>query len=554
MCFRSIINKYFHKKKKSADKAFDIPSYDSYSSEESSLVVANNSSMTISIPEEPRIIVIGAGAAGLACATKLLEFGFQNLLILEAENRIGGRIYTQSFADNVIDLGAQWVHGEVNNIVYEMVQDHEWLDSTGEIYKSFECIRSNGEVVPVKIRDRLKEIFTRIIENCSKDLSTYNGSFGDYLSEQFQEAISKPAMSDIDLNVAEEFFENFKKIESSETSSGMEQVSAKDIQEYWQCPGDYLLNWKDKGFVTFLHLLMGSNEESIFGTLEERIRFNCRVDHIQWDNLDGKAFVRCNKGADEFVADHVVVTVSLGVLKDHADSLFHPPLPLHKKEAIVGLGYGSVAKIFLEFAAPFWPSDWYGFTLLWRKDDLRELQHTSYAWVEEIFGFYCVNYQPRVLLAWQVGSCVLNVEQMALDEVKSGCMYLLRRFLCQWQIPEPLNIKVSQWQSNPNFLGAYSFRSMLSEKLQTSALELSQPLLVMMPEHMRQECSAATSASALSLTELSNEQDFKRCSKNVKPLVLFAGEATSKHHYSTVHGAVESGYREANRLNYYYSK
>uniref|UniRef100_A0A1I8PJQ4 Amine oxidase domain-containing protein n=1 Tax=Stomoxys calcitrans TaxID=35570 RepID=A0A1I8PJQ4_STOCA len=143
---------------------------------------------------------------------------------------------------------------------------------------------------------------------------------------------------------------------------------------------------------------------------------------------------------------------------------------------------------------------------------------------------------------------------MPLDEVKSGCMYLLRRFLCQWQIPEPLNIKVSQWQSNPNFLGAYSFRSMLSEKLQTSALELSQPLLVMMPEHMRQECSAATSASALSLTELTSERDYKRCSKNVKPLVLFAGEATSRHHYSTVHGAVESGYREANRLNYYYSK
>lgn len=57
---------------------------------------------------DPRILVIGAGAAGVAAATRLIAKGYKNLTILEAENRIGGRIHTVPFGANVVDLGAQW--------------------------------------------------------------------------------------------------------------------------------------------------------------------------------------------------------------------------------------------------------------------------------------------------------------------------------------------------------------------------------------------------------------------------------------------------------------
>lgn len=55
-----------------------------------------------------RVVIIGAGASGLTAASKLLAKGFKNVIILEAEQRIGGRIYTVPFAANVIDIGAQW--------------------------------------------------------------------------------------------------------------------------------------------------------------------------------------------------------------------------------------------------------------------------------------------------------------------------------------------------------------------------------------------------------------------------------------------------------------
>lgn len=55
-----------------------------------------------------RIVIVGAGASGMAAATKLLSNGFRNLIILEAENRFGGRVNTIPFGQNVLDMGAQW--------------------------------------------------------------------------------------------------------------------------------------------------------------------------------------------------------------------------------------------------------------------------------------------------------------------------------------------------------------------------------------------------------------------------------------------------------------
>lgn len=55
-----------------------------------------------------QIIIIGSGPSGIAAATKLLDNGFTNLTILEAENRIGGRVNTIPYGESAIDMGAQW--------------------------------------------------------------------------------------------------------------------------------------------------------------------------------------------------------------------------------------------------------------------------------------------------------------------------------------------------------------------------------------------------------------------------------------------------------------
>lgn len=46
------------------------------------------------IDKKGRIVIIGAGVSGIAAAAKLFENGFTDVTILEAEDRIGGRIHT----------------------------------------------------------------------------------------------------------------------------------------------------------------------------------------------------------------------------------------------------------------------------------------------------------------------------------------------------------------------------------------------------------------------------------------------------------------------------
>lgn len=57
---------------------------------------------------DKKIIIVGAGVSGIAAATTLLSNGFKNVTILEAENRLGGRINTIPFGKNIVELGAQW--------------------------------------------------------------------------------------------------------------------------------------------------------------------------------------------------------------------------------------------------------------------------------------------------------------------------------------------------------------------------------------------------------------------------------------------------------------
>lgn len=57
---------------------------------------------------DKQVIIIGAGAAGIAAATRLILNGFRNVVILEGQDRIGGRIHTIPWDSSVLDMGAQW--------------------------------------------------------------------------------------------------------------------------------------------------------------------------------------------------------------------------------------------------------------------------------------------------------------------------------------------------------------------------------------------------------------------------------------------------------------
>lgn len=255
--------------------------------------------------------------------------------------------------------------------------------------------------------------------------------------------------------------------------------------------------------------------------MESKIQLDKEVSNIEWSNPARQHLsVRCSDGSS-YDADHVIVTTSLGVLKENYKTMFSPQLPPLKVNAIEGLSIGAVNKIFLEFERPFWGKDWAGFSLLWTQKDSDAIRGTENAWLEDVFGFYKVDYQPNILCGWISGPSAREMEKLDDATVLKGCLFLFEKFLGN-RVPwtKPVNILPTRWYSNKHFRGSYSFRSLTTDLLRTSAKNLAHPLYDSLG----------------------------------KPSLMFAGEATSDHYYSTVHGALESGRREANRLTEFYTR
>ncbi|NP_001171309.1 spermine oxidase isoform g [Mus musculus] len=79
---------------------------------------------------QPRVVVIGAGLAGLAAARALLEQGFTDVTVLEASSHIGGRVQSVRLGDTTFELGATWIHGSHGNPIYQLAEANGLLEET----------------------------------------------------------------------------------------------------------------------------------------------------------------------------------------------------------------------------------------------------------------------------------------------------------------------------------------------------------------------------------------------------------------------------------------
>ena len=79
---------------------------------------------------KPKVVIIGAGIAGLSAASKLLKSGQVEVCVLEASERVGGRIHTGKIGQNTVEFGAQWIHGTVGNPIFDLACDLRFLQKS----------------------------------------------------------------------------------------------------------------------------------------------------------------------------------------------------------------------------------------------------------------------------------------------------------------------------------------------------------------------------------------------------------------------------------------
>ncbi|XP_035519868.1 peroxisomal N(1)-acetyl-spermine/spermidine oxidase-like [Morone saxatilis] len=482
------------------------------------------------------IVIIGSGISGVAAAHRLLNAGFQHVRVLEATARSGGRIKTGKLGDNIVEIGANWIHGPCEeNPVFCLAQTYGLLDPEALTPENQAMdvgghppwvpnyYTSSGRKLNAEDMNPAKEMFAELLIESSKFQSQGGepcASVGDFIrSEMHQRAAEKWKESDAatrSLRLCA--ITNMLKVECCVNGShSMDEVGLGAFGLYETLPG---LD------CTFL----GGYEGLIKNLMSELpsglVTYNQPVRCVHWNNTEQKqnpVIIECDAG-ERIAADHVIVTVPLGYLKKHHSALFRPPLPLHKLHSVQRLGFGTNNKIFVEFDSPWWDADCEVIHLLWEDEDVMvdKVPDVQRSWIKKLFGFTVLKPTERyghVLCGWIAGHESEYMETVSEQEVTQNVTQLIRRFTGNPTIT-PRRILRSQWFHDPWTCGSYSYPG-----------------------------------KGCSVQDLENMMEpLPTKGSQAQPLqVLFAGEATHPCYYSTVHGALLTGWREADRLISHYS-
>ncbi|KAL7016905.1 hypothetical protein ACKWTF_010193 [Chironomus riparius] len=474
--------------------------------------------VSLTLAVDKSVIIIGSGISGYSAASRLIENGFDDVIILEAEDRIGGRINTIPFSDGFIDLGAQWVHGQVNNIIYEMTHEHFEFGSTPFVEVPFTFLFSNGTKPDQELFRTISKINFDIFLALD-ETDTFTGSFGEMFLEVLGEVTmndSFPVFKDLDLKIIETMKENAERFINGYCAlKSWFDMSAKLSAQEDEAGGNLHNTWKKQGFKTVFDFISKKlPDPSQHIDIDSKVQLNKKVTNINYNVIDAnsKAVITCADGSS-YEAKHVIFTPSLGVLKKYHESLFTPALPEQKVLAIKTWGFGAAGKVFLEFDEPFWSEEgepFVAYEFLWLDVDKDEAKAYNREWMLGISAFYIVDEFPNMLEAYLGGPKINQFEASSDEKIIEDCMWALEKFLGK-SLPKPKAMTRSKWLSNENFLGSYSYPSMDAERAGVGIKELAE--------------------------SINND--------NGEPILLFAGEATDEKYPGNTHAGVRSGFRAA---------
>ncbi|CAN7015041.1 unnamed protein product [Brassica rapa subsp. trilocularis] len=511
--------------------------------------------------KKPRVVIIGAGMAGLTAANKLYTHSNNttfDLSVFEGGSRIGGRINTSEFSSERIEMGATWIHGIGGSPVYKiaeeagsLVSDEPWecMDSTVNKARTF--AEGGFEVDPSVVepisglfnalmelaQGKKKEKENKITQNdvvsglgCIYENATSVGSFLKTGFDAYRDATGNGENGSLE----EAIFTMFSNTQRTYTSA--DDLSTLDYaaeSEYQMFPGEEITI--AKGYVSVIHHLASALPQGV-------IQLDRTVSKIEWESCEECPVKLHFSDGSVVSADHVIVTVSLGVLKagiesDDEGGLFSPPLPEFKSDAIKRLGYGVVNKLFVEVSERNFPS----LQLVFGREDPDSRFVKIPWWMRRTATIAPIHSNSKVLLSWFAGKEAIELEKLTDEEIIDGVLTTIscltgkqvKNGYVNGNDNEVLRItKVlkSKWGGDPLFRGSYSYVAVGSSGDDLDAL--AEPLPKINKKSGQGKCHDQTKVHELQ--------------------VMFAGEATHRTHYSTTHGAYYSGMREANRLLKHY--
>lgn len=381
-----------------------------------------------------RTVVIGAGLAGLAAARELRRNGHE-VVVLEARDRIGGRIWTsRQWPDLSLDLGATWIHGVQGNPMTDLadaVQASRLVTSYGQSV----VYNTNGQVLTDAEAARLQTMRMQV----RSALQTAQNQDADVSVRQAVASLTQPFQP------------------SSEATRWLNFVLSSEIeQEYAGSANRLSAHWYDSaeefGGDDAL-FVQGFQAITDYLATDIPIELSQVVKEIHW----GQPEVRVITERTEFVADRVVVTLPLGVLQSDRVK-FTPALPSEKQNAIAKLGMGVLNKCYLRFDQAFWPHD---------VDWLGHVAAQPGEWTEWV-SFKRVANMP-ILLGFNAADRGREIEAWSDQQIVASAMETLQTIFGA-DLLQPIDYQITRWATDPFARGAYSYNALGSTPQMRDAL------------------------------------------------------------------------------------
>ncbi len=367
-----------------------------------------------------KIIIIGAGIAGLAACSRLREYGFDPL-ILEARNRVGGRIDTAFELGVPVSRGAAWIHGDKDNPMTKLAKHfhvHMKSADTGQ----FVMFDKTGVAIPTETVQKFNHTFDKMLQQAKVTArkSEQNLSLADALSKEIASAKFSSAENDLFIGKLN-YFQGY-------IGADYHLLSALnwDQEEVWPGNNCFLVD-------TYQPIINGLANNC-------RLQLNAVVTEIK--TYDTHVEVVTER--DTYTADSVVMTLPLGVLKKKPVS-FDPPLPKDKQQAIQRIGMGLLNVIVMKFPSIFWPKEELG--MFFSQFDPSTASF--------FLNLYFIMKQP-ILIGYYGGNKAHHLESIADDIHIKRIMENFRKQFGD-NIPDPDVHFITRWGSDPYSYGSYSF-------------------------------------------------------------------------------------------------
>jgi monoamine oxidase len=443
--------------------------------------------------DQRHVVIIGAGVAGLAAAAKLGQAGF-SVVILEARDRIGGRVFTQhDSAGTPIELGAEFIHGLAPEI-WEPLQEQgaEVVEVEGQSW----CVTPDG-LTPCKFFRRVDKILGKM------DDSLPDESFLSFLNREFPNAERDPQLEEA-------------KQHAISYVSGFNAADPNLVGVHWLVQG-MRAEEKLEGHRAFRSRRGYDDLLSAFrkriARRDVKISTSTVVEKIEWKPGRAEIFARSEQGAVSHSAAHVLITLPLAILKSSPGELgsveFIPELPSEKIACFKKIETGRVVRMVLRFRERFWER------LTATGDPNKSLGGMSFLFSQDaIFPTWWTTMPKKlpILTGWAPFRSAERLAGLDLDGVTAEALKALERSLGVGLKELHSSLERSyfhDWQADAFARGAYTYGKVGSDGAQ------------------------------------------KALGAAVANTLFFAGEATDvTGNNGTVHGAIASGHRAAQEIIY----